>query len=123
MFEEIMRDLLGRPGVGQAATLHGWSRHALKDRAYPGAVFNPAPGSKIDGFVWLGLSDEELLILDQFESSEYERIPVTIHVTEQSETTAWLYAWKDETCLLLDWDPEQFTRIHRPTFVRSHSRL
>jgi len=121
MFDDIMQNLLGKPATKIPAVLQGWMRHALKDRTYPGAVPATDPNAKIDGILWLSLTDQDLAILDRFEGNEYDKLQVEVLSAAGQTYPALLYAWKDTSALLGEWDVAEFDRLHRQSFVEQHS--
>lgn len=120
MFDDIMQELLDQRLMKTDAILNGWSRHALRDRSYPGAVADCNDQAFVQGIVWFNLSEADLAILDHFEGDEYSRQEVTV-VTQDGQTVqAWVYAWKDKGDLLGPWDPDLFEQTSRSTFVQIH---
>ncbi len=119
MYEAVCSSVVGRPLQHERAQLHGWRRHALTGRTYPGAV--PQADGTIEGMLWHGLSEADLISLDAFESTEYERVTVTVMTASGLAKTAQLYAWQDPFLLEpYDWSVTRFEQEHLRSFYTTH---
>ena len=117
MFPSIAHAVAGEAAPARSARLDDHARHALRDRAFPGAV--PRPGSRIDGRVYEHLSAAALARIDAFEGNLYRREQVWVRVGEEGRACeALVYLLRPRWRALLlarDWSPEQFRRdwLHR----------
>jgi gamma-glutamylcyclotransferase (GGCT)/AIG2-like uncharacterized protein YtfP len=119
MYEAVCFRVVGRGLPHERAQLHGWRRHALKGRTYPGAV--PQTDCVIDGVLWHGLTEADLVSLDAFESTEYERVTATVLPASGQTQPAQLYAWQDLTLLEPDdWSVTRFEQEHVHSFYATH---
>ena len=119
MYEAVCSSVVGRPLQHERAQLQGWRRYALTSRTYPGAV--PQVDCTIEGVLWHGLTEADLLSLDAFESTEYERVTVTVKTASGHTHTTQLYAWKDLALLEpRDWSVTQFEQEHLGGFYATH---
>ncbi len=110
-FPEVLRVLLGRVPDCSPMALEGWRAAALARRVYPGLV--PAD-TTVPGMLLTGLSEEELRVLDEYESGPYDlrRLSLT------DGRPAWSYVWTDATAVLAsDWSADEFAAEHLPGFV------
>ncbi len=119
MYADIFERVAGRVPECSPATLNNWRRHALRDRTYPGAV--QELGHSIRGVLWHDISDSELIRLDAFESSEYQRIEVEVTLESGQTLMAQIYAWLNPGLLEVnDWSQDDFEKNHRPAFFAMH---
>ena len=117
MFENVFEGVTGERCPHQRATLKQWSRHALLNKTYPGAMTAEDPSAQIDGILWLHVSDQALLKLDAFEGSPYAREWVTVLVENDAPQKAWIYRWLDESLICGEWDVARFTQQHQADFL------
>jgi gamma-glutamylcyclotransferase (GGCT)/AIG2-like uncharacterized protein YtfP len=120
MFENIFEGVTGERCPHQRAILKRWSRHALLNKTYPGAVNAEDPSAKIDGVLWLHVSDQALQKLDTFEGSPYCREWVTVLVENNTPQKAWIYRWVDDSLICGEWDVAKFTQQHQADFLAHH---
>lgn len=78
MLPKLRLALLNRETQSQPAQLKHYRRFKVKGQTYPGLIL--AHGDRVDGCVLQGLSDEELLKLDDYEGEEYTRIVVEVEI-------------------------------------------
>lgn len=131
MFERVWTRVVHGRHARLPARLADHRRHAVRDRSYPGLV--PAPGSHVDGVVWLEVGPRDLERLDMFEGPEYERAVVLVAPLASDAATdfglanpggervpvpAQVYLWKDPRWLLdAEWDPAHFERERIDEFL------
>jgi len=120
MFENVFEGVTGERCQNQRATLKQWSRHALLNKTYPGAVTNRDQLAQIDGVLWLQVSDLALLKLDSFEGCPYCRELVTVLTENGTPQKAWIYRWVDESLICGEWDVAKFTQQHQADFLSQH---
>jgi gamma-glutamylcyclotransferase (GGCT)/AIG2-like uncharacterized protein YtfP len=94
MWEETQRALLGRSPQTVDALLYDYRRLKIRRESYPG--IKKSPGYSVNGKLLLGLTEEELRVLDQYEGEEYERIEVRVKTPEGEFIDAFVYVIKDE---------------------------
>ena len=122
MYEDIFRGVTHCQATPMAARLSHWARHGLRAREYPGALPEPGGRSHIDGVVWLNLTERALARLDQFEGSEYVRVPVTVQATDGTAYLAQVYQWQLPTEVSGQWCVQTFERLHRDRFLHIHAQ-
>lgn len=87
-----IRNLVGRqPSRPFAARLTGYRRHET-DYGFPVAL--PDPEGAIDGVLWRGLTNSEILRLDSYEGglgNMYNRIEVRVELDHGESELAWFY--------------------------------
>ena len=115
---DIMEAVTGRSFDSVEAMADGYARYLLKGRVYPGMT--PVSGRTTSGRVYLGVDEQSLELLDQFEDDVYVRrlIPV------QTTTANWLKAFayiidpKDKDWLTADpWIKESFAEQYLSSYL------
>lgn len=86
---ELRHALLGRTASGTTAELDGYACFGVRHAPYP--AIRPAPGARTCGELVGGLSDAELAVLDDYESSMYRRVVVTVRDEDGDSTEAFTY--------------------------------
>lgn len=99
------------------AVLDDYSRHRVKHADYPGIV--PEEGHSVRGVFATGLTDANMVKLDYFEGSEYERKKVKVKVLktvdgkeaegEERDAIAYVFLYPD-SLERVEWDFEAFRR-------------
>ncbi len=92
-FPDVLEVLLGRIPQISAAVLVGWRAAALVRRTYPGLI--PA-ATTVRGMLVTGLTDDEVVLLDEYESGPYDLRKLTL--TDGRD--AWAYVWTDASSVL-----------------------
>ncbi|XWS70619.1 hypothetical protein CRYUN_Cryun03dG0062500 [Craigia yunnanensis] len=116
--DDVVRVLLNRIPPSSAALLNGFHRFSIKGRVYPAIL--PVPNDQVIGKVFLGITDPELHILDEFEDVEYRRTSVEVSLLENSDKLqAHAYVWNNvnDPNLYADWDFEEWKRVQE-SFVK-----
>ncbi|CAL5040363.1 unnamed protein product [Urochloa decumbens] len=112
MADEVVRTILKRVPPAAPAILPNYHRFNIKGRIYPAIL--PVESNKVAGLVVMGVTDEELQVLDAFEDVEYTRTRVEISLTDSSEKMlADAYVWTDaeDPNLYGEWDFELKDRV------------
>ncbi|WPT14320.1 AIG2-like protein C [Picochlorum sp. SENEW3] len=119
-YPSILTALINRVPTMHKAVVHGYKRYGLTDYVFP-AVVEDASAS-VDGLLLTGLSEQEMVILDEYEGDEYRKEEVEVNVfrdtggsAEASLEKALLYVWMDEYKHLLngkEWNKEAFESKH-----------
>ncbi|MGH3773742.1 MAG: gamma-glutamylcyclotransferase family protein [Pseudonocardiaceae bacterium] len=121
LFPEVLHALLDRAPQSQPASADGWRVAALENRSYPGLVVTP--GEIAHGRLLLGLSDDEWLLLDDFEDHRYELRRIALLDGRDSLTYAWV---NDAEACPNTWDAQSFALTYLPAYVERcaarHSR-
>lgn len=119
MCEDIMNAVAGFCHKAFPARLQDFRRLAVKNASYPGII--RAEGYVVDGWVYGGISDAALSLLDRFEGDMYERLRVLVHVPEGIQREVFAYAVKNEFKDRLeprDWDFDAFLKNGKNDFLR-----
>jgi gamma-glutamylcyclotransferase (GGCT)/AIG2-like uncharacterized protein YtfP len=107
MLPEILGRITQRSFTGIPASLIGWQRYRVHAESYPAIV--PHCGGRVEGILWLGLSDREIFLLDAFEGYEYRRIGAFVFDASNIDYPAQTYAWSGGGGLTNEaWDIELF---------------
>nr|CAB3468935.1 unnamed protein product [Digitaria exilis]CAB3471363.1 unnamed protein product [Digitaria exilis] len=119
MADEVVRAILNRVPPAAPALLPNYHRFNVKGRVYPGIL--PVDSKKVAGMVLMGVTDEELQLLDAFEDVEYTRTRVEISLNvsisqpcsfasqdSSEKMLADTYVWSDahDSNLYGEWDFE-----------------
>ncbi|KAF8772149.1 hypothetical protein HU200_006147 [Digitaria exilis] len=118
MADEVVRAILNRVPPAAPALLPNYHRFNVKGRVYPGIL--PVDSKKVAGMVLMGVTDEELQLLDAFEDVEYTRTRVEISLNDSSEKMlADTYVWSDahDSNLYGEWDFEEWKKVHMKAFL------
>ena len=107
------------------AILEDYCRHRVKYADYPGAI--PEKGHKTRGIYATGLTDANMVKLDYFEGSEYERRTVKVKMLRKEgdeevpgeEKSAQVYVFiKPQELERIEWDFEEFRRDKMKLWTR-----
>ncbi|PUZ59229.1 hypothetical protein GQ55_4G023600 [Panicum hallii var. hallii] len=118
MADEVVRAILKRVPPAAPALLPNYHRFNIKGRIYPAIL--PVESKKVEGMVIMGVTDEELQVLDAFEDVEYTRTRVEISLADSSEKMlADTYVWSDaeDSNLYGEWDFEEWKKLHMKDFL------
>ncbi|KAL6752067.1 hypothetical protein V8C86DRAFT_2764491 [Haematococcus lacustris] len=119
MCEDVLKRLIRRVPLMKPAVLQGYSRFKVKGAVYP-AIIATTPDALVQGQVLFELSADELKILDQYETSEYERLSVMPTLEDASQVAADVYVWKTELkegLLQEPWLYEEWCQHHMQQWV------
>lgn len=120
MADEVVKVLLHRVPERRPAVLKGYARHRIKQQVFP-ALTPAAPDESVQGSVLSGLSEQELVVLDEYEDVDYYRTTERPALEDGSSTEAYVYVWQEEMRSLLDegvpWDYEEFRQRHLPAYL------
>ncbi|WP_433476772.1 gamma-glutamylcyclotransferase family protein [Spirillospora sp. CA-142024] len=110
-FPEVLFALIDRVPDREPAAAEGWRVATLPERVYPGLV----PGSTTArGFLLTGLTLQEWRVLDAFEDSEYQLLPIDL----ADGRHGWTYVCDQGVEVGPDdWSAEDFEAHHLPAFV------
>lgn len=111
MFESVQRVLLGRAVPSRPAQLQGYACYVVRGAVYPG--IRGKNGHMVQGLLLSDLHPEELLKLDSYEGSSYNRLPVVVATSagEEFSTCAYFIAPSSQEQLTeVPWDAERFGR-------------
>ncbi|KAK1688025.1 AIG2-like family protein [Colletotrichum godetiae] len=111
------------------ALLHDHTRHRVQSADYPGMI--PEAGGSVLGIYATGLTDANVLKLDFFEGSEYEKKMVTVKVRggggdagagaeqkeEDKEAMAYIYK-RPENLERVEWSFEEFRKDKMHVWTR-----
>jgi hypothetical protein len=72
----------------------------------------PTEGDQVRGILWLGLSADEIVRLDQFEGEHYQRVSVRVRDFSGENHTAEVYQWSRSDGLINEpWDIDWFKTV------------
>jgi len=118
---EVIRAVTGRTYPGVAATLYGYAIYRVKDAEYPGII--PAENSEIEGIVYDNVSDNDLKVLDLFESDLYRRQLLDIKLPDDKLRRAWCYVIPDHNKRMLTdevWRLKDFLEHGLESFMKGY---
>ena len=108
MFKDIREALLGKDYPTADATLHGYSRKAVKELPYPGLV--ESENDAVQGILLRDISIPDTTLLDKFEE-DYDRILVEIEVDAQKRYASTYMPKAHVELTNDDWEPEEFAYV------------
>ena len=117
----VLEALVGRPIAGAPASLEGWARYRVRGALYPALV--PESGARTEGSLYPALSPDELVLVDRFEGSLYERRCLEVR-SGSAVRSAQVYVVSPGAEAALSnepWDVAEFAARHLERF-RSHCR-
>ncbi len=88
-FPVIVKKLLGFSLTGEPVQLQGYERYLLVNRNYPGII--RAPGKRVDGVLYQGVTPKYFKVLDRYEDDIYARRRVRVLNSHGQLVTAWTY--------------------------------
>lgn len=118
---EVLSAVTGTLFTAYPAQLHGYSRHRLRERSFPG--IRPNPAASVEGLLWLNVDAASLAKLDAFEDDFYQRETVRVSTADGREWAALAYVVRAECAELLlaaAWDLEEFKAHDLPRFLLAH---
>jgi ABC-type amino acid transport substrate-binding protein/gamma-glutamylcyclotransferase (GGCT)/AIG2-like uncharacterized protein YtfP len=121
MYEQVWRRLVSGEFACKAAHLSGYRRRKIKDEDYPGLVRGIGT---VHGIVWLGLDEQTLRRIDEFEASCYRRISGVVIDDAGAELLAEFFVVKESDRSILeeaDWDPQEFESSGLSHFLKSYA--
>lgn len=118
--ERVLKTLLGRVPERESAKLYGYSRCPIQDQCYP-AVIPADRTSIVRGKILLGVTAEELVLLDEFEDSAYDRLVVSAEKDDGTFVQVRLWSRpvnnRDDLLLEQDWNEEHFRKFYEDWYV------
>jgi gamma-glutamylcyclotransferase (GGCT)/AIG2-like uncharacterized protein YtfP len=122
MFEEVWSRLVCGRYVKRPARLHGFLRRQVHGDVYP-VIIRSSSGDWVDGFVYFGISKDDIRRIDAFEADAYDRQTHTVVVEGCEKRRADVYVLKEDYSYLVNdcaWDPQWFARQALSGFVREY---
>lgn len=80
-FIEIIEAVIGRVPSSLKAVLDGYCRYGVQGASYPAVIAEA--GKQVSGTLYYPLTDKEILLLDAYEGSQYQRLKLPV-ITENS---------------------------------------
>jgi gamma-glutamylcyclotransferase (GGCT)/AIG2-like uncharacterized protein YtfP len=118
---EVIRAVTGRTYSAIAAILHGYAIYRVKDAEYPGII--PSAGSEIEGVVYDNVSDNDLKVLDLFESDLYRRQLLEVKLPDNKIRKAWCYVIPEKNKSMLTddvWRLKDFLEHGLESFMKGY---
>lgn len=116
MFPAVVKCLIGRVPECQPAAIEGYRRWEVVGEPYPGLI--KEKGNRVEGILYLHLSEEEWKLVTAFEDDFYELEEVIV-LSSEAPIRALAYIVPPSRRSVLSegaWDPESFRRTHLPRF-------
>lgn len=120
MFPEVWQRVVRGNYASRKAYVSGMRRFAVKDELYP-AVVEGKVEDRVDGVLYGGLNESDLMLLDVFEGDQYVRQTVTVTLEGGETAQAEVYVFKAQFRNLLegrDWDAGQFGLQYLQEFIQ-----
>lgn len=114
---KVMTAVCGRLPASSPARLEKYRCRLIKGHNFPGIV--PQAGDGVRGRLYVDVSPQELLSLDEFESDFYQRLPVPIWCEEKQVSASAYIVSNQNKHLLSDkpWDEQYFRDHHLATYL------
>ncbi len=109
---EICTRVIGRMPVGHPARLEEYARYTVRREDFPGIVRQP--GALTDGTLLQGITSEEWLRLDKYESDLYVREQVRVRLADGSIHEAFAYVIPDANRDILTEFPWELNHYRPP---------
>lgn len=119
MCDAIMHAVSGDKPRAIHATLHGYSRRAVKGEPYP-AIFSDRNGD-VRGVLYLNVPAMAWQRLDEYEGEIYSREKVQVALDDGVTMSAESYVIKPRFIKHLervDWNEETFLRKHKQRYIK-----
>ncbi len=118
MFPEVWLRVAGRAFPSQLATLADYAAYRVRGETYPGLA--ASPGQVTSGVVYLGVDEEAVARLDEFEGAYYERRALTASLPDGAPLDVSAYVVVATFRSTLEdalWDVEEFRVRHLASFM------
>jgi gamma-glutamylcyclotransferase (GGCT)/AIG2-like uncharacterized protein YtfP len=116
-FEEVMHKVTGATFTGDAAVLEDYARYMVKGAPYPAVIHQP--GASTSGTVYYGLNAGQVLRLDDYEGSLYQRIQCEVVTNKGQRVTCEVYVLPDSRKHKLstqEWNKDKFARLYLKSY-------
>ncbi|KAH9273861.1 hypothetical protein BASA83_003855 [Batrachochytrium salamandrivorans] len=130
VYNKVMMSSLGSnyktPNKINHVTLKGFKRFGVTGEPYP-AIVPADPSSSVEGVLWIVQSEEEVQLLDIFESDLYRRETVLVsyysHEHHLKSVEASVYIWNRDASLLTngDWDYDAFVTNNMRSWIQTQT--
>ena len=110
MYQPVWQRVVRGQYQSVAAILPGYKRRLVRGEEYP-ALVEGIQDERVQGVIYLGLSDQDVERLDQFEGDCYCRQQAAALLEDGSTVETQFYLFRDEyKCLLTrdEWDQRKF---------------
>ncbi len=114
MFDAIWESVCLGQYSKRDAVLTGYARYCVSGESYPALI--PETGGQVAGKLYVGVNEEDLQRLNQFEGNEY--VLRTIEVDGEPFSFYEFIAIK--RLEKLEWDVEYFEKVGLPAFQKKH---
>ncbi len=118
---EVIHAVTGRTYQGMAATLHGYAIYRVKNAEYPGIIHSA--DCEIEGIIYENISDNDLKVLDLFESDLYRRQMLEVALPDDKTCKAWCYVIPDQNKNVLTdrvWHLKDFMNHGFKSFMKGY---
>jgi hypothetical protein len=120
MDPDVLAAVIGRPASGvrrRRAFVEGYRRFHRLGATYP--ILVPAPDSRIDGVLALGLRPADTARLIAFEGSDYHLVEVPVRTVWRGPSRAMVFMPRPEVMASLEeWTLVAWTRRHKKEYLR-----
>lgn len=99
MYPEVMYGLVKQTNYKtQTAVLKDYARYHVKHAVYPGII--PVQGKSVKGLVYMDVTEEDLSILNRFETAEYKPTEITVVNEKGAKIKAVAYVYLNPSKLM-----------------------
>ena len=118
-FPAVMKKIIGVEYPKESATLIDYARYLVKAAPYPGIV--QQQGAITQGTLYHGLTAQQLLFMDEYEGSLYDRIESEVLTSRGELLLAEIYVvplTRKHLMSNLQWDKIEFERLYMSEFFK-----
>lgn len=122
MNPEVYRIFIQPKHKPVSAVLKGYQRFFVSGYEFPGIKTDE--NSEVNGLLLLGLTDEQINILDNFEADWYSREKVDVLLESNTTKSCEVYLFQKRYQHLLSdriWDNQTFRKRYMDTFIKRFS--
>ncbi|MEO7255964.1 MAG: gamma-glutamylcyclotransferase family protein [Casimicrobium sp.] len=102
------------------ATVHGFQRLRIRNEHYPALIIN-ANASALTGRVYYGVSAEDIVRLDHFETGDYARVSIAVTVAGKAIAADAYLTLKPESLDHEEWSPDIFEKDGLDAFLATYA--
>ena len=122
MFDAVWSKVIDTIYKKMGARLYGYRRRKIRGATYP-ALLPGTEADYVDGIIYLGVSLNDIKILDEFEGEYYQRDMLKCELADGSRADAAVYVFKEEHRDLIEdkeWDPLWFSEVAIRSFLKEY---
>ena len=123
MYDPVWQSLVTQNYAFQIGFVHGFARKSVIQQTYPALIQSTQTASRVSGKVYLNVSAEDCIKLDEFEGEEYDRINLEVELETGEHILADTYIFKPEFYHRIDksdWSVAEFEKQGLTQFLQHY---